>query len=88
MILTTLEALDILLEKINKLEDYLKRQEDQTLRFKEANPFFPNYQDLLVAQCKATRTSFELMRDEIEELEYLICAKARKSEVEGTGNSH
>ena len=83
MILTTLEALDILLEKVNKLEDYLKKQEDETLRFKEANPSFLNYQDLLLDQCKATRMSFELMRDEIEELEYLVCAKARKSEVEG-----
>jgi hypothetical protein len=78
MILTTLEDLGRLLEKMNKLEDYLKRQEDQTLRFKEANPSFPNYQDLLVAQCKATRTSFELMRDEIEELGYLISYKAEK----------
>ena len=78
MILTTLEALDRLLEKINKLEDYLKKQEDETLRFKEANPSFLNYQDLLLDQCKATRMSFELMRDEIEELGYLISDKAEK----------
>jgi hypothetical protein len=81
-ILTTDELLLTIVEKLSSLESMMNNKENEIKEFQKNNPIF-HKEDLLVAQQKATRTSFELMRDEIEELGYLVSAKARKSEVEG-----
>jgi hypothetical protein len=73
------ENLSILCEKLSTIEYLLKTQAAEIQTYRSQNPS-ANYEDLLIAQQKATRTNFERLRDDIDEL-VLFTAAFLKSNV-------
>jgi hypothetical protein len=89
-ILTMKEHLTILFEKISTIYHLLKEQTKKFEEIRKENPS-ANHEDLLIAQQKSIRTSFELLRDEVDELvniSILLCKKAKKAEEEVIEESH
>ena len=54
------ENLSILCEKLSTIEYLLKTQAAEIQTYRSQNPS-ANYEDLLIAQQKATRTNFEML---------------------------
>lgn len=64
------EHLSLLLEKLTTIEFLLKTQAEKIQIFRRLNPSV-NHEDLLIAQQKSTRTTFEIFRGEIDELAHI-----------------
>lgn len=61
-----------ILNKLEALEQKIERQEEDVRIFLASRDSSYEPSDLLIAQQKATRTSVELLREEIEELNQVI----------------
>lgn len=75
------EAKDIqvlILKRLEAVESMLNKQEEAIKAYKLQNPSNFNAHELLTAGLKSTRTSFELLRDEIEEFHQLVLTSANK----------
>jgi hypothetical protein len=66
------EALSQILNKLEVMELKIERQFDEIKTYIEKCSVDLDKSQLLIAQQKATRTSIELLRDEIEELHQVI----------------
>ena len=62
------ELLNHILNKLDRLEQKIERQEEDTRIFLTSRDSSYEPSSLFLAQQKATRTSVELLREEIEEL--------------------
>jgi len=71
------EYLSILDEKLFNIESLLNKQIEEIQAFRSNNPS-ANHEDLLIAQQKATRTTFEILRDEIDEFAFISTSKYQK----------
>jgi hypothetical protein len=71
------EYLSILDEKLFNIESLLNKQIEEIQAFRSNNPS-ANHEDLLIAQQKATRTTFEILRDEIDEFSLISTSKYQK----------
>lgn len=84
------EHLTILVEKLSTIEYLLKEQTKKFEEIRKENPS-ANHEDLLIAQQKSTRATFEILRDEIDELvniSILLSGKAKNDDEEVIGRSH
>lgn len=61
----------LILSKLEEIGLKLDKQEEEIKAYKLQNPSNFNAHELLTAGLKSTRTSFELLRDEIEEFHQL-----------------
>jgi hypothetical protein len=68
------ESLTLIFNKLETIESKLVRQEEDIKAYMEQSPPSLDSNELLVAGLKSTRTSFELLRDEIDELHQLMVA--------------
>ena len=68
------ESLTLILKKLESLESKIEKQEEDIKAYMEQRPPSLDSNELLVAGLKSTRTSFELLRDEIDELHQLMVA--------------
>ncbi|MEY4333601.1 MAG: hypothetical protein RLZZ196_2344 [Bacteroidota bacterium] len=66
------ELLGHILNKLQRLEQKIEKQEEDIRIFLASRDRSYKPRDLLIAQQKATRTSVELLREEIEELHQVI----------------
>jgi hypothetical protein len=66
------ELLTHIMNKLERLEQKIERQEEDIRIFLASRDRSYEPSDLLIAQQKATRTSVELLREEIEELHQVI----------------
>jgi hypothetical protein len=62
------ERLTLIFNKLETIESKLVRQEEDIKAYMEQSPASLDSNELLVAGLKSTKTSFELLRDEIDEL--------------------
>lgn len=65
------KSLNQILNKLEKADSTIKMQGDEVNKYLQKMGNF-NASELLIAQQKSTRTSVELLRDEIEEIYELI----------------
>ncbi len=66
------ELLGHILNQLDRLEQKIERQEEDIKIFLASRDRSYEPSDLLIAQQKATKTSVELLREEIEELHQVI----------------
>jgi hypothetical protein len=66
------ELLSHILNKLDRLEQKIERQEEDIRIFLTSRDSSYEPSSLFLAQQKATRTSVELLREEIEELDQVI----------------
>lgn len=66
------ELLNHILNKLDRLEQKIERQEEDIRIFLTSRDSSYEPSSLFLAQQKATRTSVELLREEIEELHQVI----------------
>jgi hypothetical protein len=76
--LTIKECLTTLIEKIDQIALLIKKLDSETTEFRKNNPH-ASHEDLLIAQQKATRTTFEILRDEIDELVDIVVLISKSS---------
>ena len=62
------EALTLILNKLETIDSKLDRQEKDIKAYMEQNPASLDSNELIIAGLRSTRTSFELLRDEVDEL--------------------
>ena len=62
------EALTLILNKLETIESKLEKQEKDIKAYMEQNPASLDSNELIIAGLRSTRTSFELLRDEVDEL--------------------
>jgi len=68
------ESLNLILNKLEAIDSKLEQQEEDIKAYIEQSPASLESNDLLIAGLKSTRTSFELLRDEIDELHQVTIA--------------
>lgn len=68
----------LLEEKLLNIESLLNKQIEEIQAFRSNNPS-ANHEDLLIAQQKAIRTTFEILRDEIDEFALISTSKYQKA---------
>jgi len=68
------ESLTIILNKLETIESKLEQQEEDIKEYMKQSPASLDSNELLVAGLKSTKTSFELLRNEIDELHQLTVA--------------
>ena len=66
------ELLRLILKKLETIEMKIERQADDIKSYLEQHESDSETSKLLMAQQKATKTSIEILRDEIEELHQVI----------------
>ena len=66
------KSLTLILNKLNTIESKLEKQEGDIEAYIEQSSASLDSNELLVAGLKSTKTSFELLRDEIDELHQLM----------------
>ena len=62
------KSLTLILNKLDTIESKIEKQEENIKAYIEQSPASLDSKKLLIAGLKSTRTSFELLRDEIDEL--------------------
>lgn len=62
------KSLTLILNKLETIESKLDQQEEDIKTYMEQNPSSLNSNELIIAGLRSTRTSFELLRDEVDEL--------------------
>jgi len=72
------DRLTFVLNKLGTIDSKLDTQEKNIKTYMEQNPASLESNDLLIAGLKSTRTSFELLRDEIDDLYQLTIALCKK----------
>jgi len=72
------EFYPLILKKLEAIEARLDIKEEQIKSYLATNPDALKSVDVLVAGLKSTRTSFELLRDEIDELHELTIALSKE----------
>jgi len=68
------EFLTLIFNKLEAIETKLERQEEDIKAYIELGLVNLDSNELLIAVQKSTRTSFELLRDEIDELHQITVA--------------
>lgn len=68
------ESLNLILNKLQTIDSKLDRQEEDIKAYIERGLVNLDSNELLIAGLKSTRTSFELLRDEIDELHQVTVA--------------
>ena len=68
------KSLTLILNKLETIESKLGKQEGDIKAYMDKNTLNLDFNELLIAGLKSTRTSFELLRDEIEELHQVTAA--------------
>ncbi len=76
--ITAGEFYPLILKKLEAIEARLDIKEEQIKSYLATNPEALKSADVLVAGLKSTRTSFELLRDEIDELHELTIALSKE----------
>ena len=71
-------------KKLEDVEVLLSRQEEDITVYMKQSPTNLDSNELLAAGLRSTRTSFELLRDEVDELYQLTVAIARGSHDKNT----
>lgn len=71
------DALTFILNTLETIDSKLDRQEKDIKTYIEQNPLSLDSNELIIAGLKSTRTSFELLRDEIDELHQVTVALFR-----------
>ena len=66
------KSLTLILNKLDTIDSKLVKQEEDIKAYMEQNPASLDSNELIIAELKSTRTSFELLRDEIDELHQLM----------------
>jgi len=74
------ESLNLILNKLEAIDSKLEQQEEDIKAYIEQSPASLESNDLLIAGLKSTRTSFELLRDEIDELHQVTIALFKSGE--------
>ena len=74
------ESLNLILNKLEAIDSKLEQQEEDIKAYIEQSPASLESNDLLIAGLKSTRTSFELLRDEIDELHQLTIALFKREQ--------
>ena len=77
-------ALTHIFKKLEDVEVLLSRQEEDITVYMKQSPTNLDSNELLAAGLRSTRTSFELLRDEVDELYQLTVAIARGSHDKNT----
>ena len=67
-----MELLNHIMNKLERLEQKIEKQEEDIRIFLASRDRTYESSDLLIAQQKATRTSLELLREEVEEVNQVI----------------
>lgn len=68
------DTLTFILNKLEAIDSKLEQQEEDIKAYIEQRPASLDSNELLIAGLKSTRTSFELLRDEIDELHQVTIA--------------
>lgn len=76
--ITAGEFYPLILMKLEAIEARLDIKEEQIKSYLATNPEALKSADVLIAGLKSTRTSFELLRDEIDELHELTIALSKE----------
>ncbi len=71
------EFYPLILKKLEAIEVLLSNKEEQIKSYLATNPEALKAADLLLAGLRSTRTSFEVLRDEIDELYQLTIALSK-----------
>ena len=71
------ESLNLILNKLEAIDSKLEQQEEDIKAYIEQSSESLDSNELLIAGLKSTRTSFELLRDEIDELHQLTVALSK-----------
>lgn len=74
------ESLNLILNKLEAIDSKLEQQEEDIKAYIEQRPASLDSNELLIAGLKSTRTSFELLRDEIDELHQVTIALFKSGE--------
>ena len=74
------ESLNLILNKLQTIDSKLDRQEEDIKAYIERGLVNLDSNELLIAGLKSTRTSFELLRDEIDELHQVTIALFKSGE--------
>ncbi len=74
------ETLNLILNKLETIDSKLECQEKDIKTYMEQNSASLDSNELLIAGLKSTRTSFELLRDEIDELHQVTIALFKSGE--------
>lgn len=74
------ESLNLILNKLECIESKLEQQEEDIKAYIEQRSASLDSNELLIAGLKSTRTSFELLRDEIDELHQVTIALFKSGE--------
>ena len=74
------ESLNLILNKLQTIDSKLDRQEEDIKAYIERGLVNLDSNELLIARLKSTRTSFELLRDEIDELHQVTIALFKSGE--------
>jgi hypothetical protein len=68
------ENITLILNKLETIDSKLECQEKDIKTYMEQNPAILDSNELIIVGLKSTRTSFELLRDEIDELHQVTVA--------------
>jgi len=68
------ESLNLILNKLEAIDSKLEQQEEDIKAYIEESSSNLDSNELLISGLKSTRTSFELLRDEIDELHQVTIA--------------
>ena len=71
------DALTFILNTLETIDSKLDAQEKDIKKYIEQNPLSLDSNELIIIGLKSTRTSFELLRDEIDELHQVTVALFR-----------
>lgn len=66
------EALTLILNKLETIESKLDRQEEDIKTYMERSEISLDSNELIIAGLRSTKTSFELLRDEVDEINELV----------------
>jgi hypothetical protein len=72
------DTLTFILNKLETIDSKLECQEKDIKTYVEQNPASLDSNELIIAGLKSTRTSFELLRDEIDELHQVTVALLKR----------
>jgi hypothetical protein len=72
------KSLTLILTKLETIDSKLIRQEEEIKAYMEKSPASLDSNELIIAGLKSTKTSFELLRDEIDDLYQLTVALCKR----------
>ncbi len=76
------DTLTFILNKLQTIDTKLERQEEDIKAYIARGLVHLDSNELLIAGLKSTRTSFELLRDEIDELQQITVALLKRGKGE------